>query len=282
MLSKSLKGNAGVGTLVFLGIIGFVGLIGLFTMFETVGTGYRGVVTNLNRVTGEVKGEGFYVLNPFTESVIEMNVQLQNVEAEASAASRDLQDVTAKIAVNYHLDPTQVATVYQEMRQDYVSRLLNPVIQESIKSATAKYTAEELVTKRAEVRQVIANNIIEKVEKRGIKIDEVNIVNFAFSASFNAAIENKVKAEQDALAAKNQLERIKYEAQQAIEKAKGEADARIATATAEAEAIRIQAQAIQSQGGVEYVNLKAIEQWNGILPTQMVPGSSVPFINLNR
>ena len=268
--------------LVVAGVIGLIAIIGLFSMFETVGTGYRGVVTNLNRVTGEVKGEGFYVLNPFTENVVQMNVQLQTVDAEASAASRDLQDVTAKIAVNYHLNPDQVTGIYQDMRQEYVTRLLNPVIQESIKSATAKYTAEELITKRAEVRQAIAVNIIEKVEKRGIMIDEVNIVNVSFSESFNAAIENKVKAEQDALASKNTLEKIKYDAQQAVEKARGEGDARILNAQAEAEAIKIQAEAIQSQGGAEYVNLKAVERWDGTLPTQMIPGSTVPFINLNR
>lgn len=268
---------------VFIGVIlVFILVIGLFSMFETVDTGYRGVVLNLNRVTGEIKGEGFYVLNPFTQSVVEMNVQLQKTEVEASAASKDLQDVQAKIAVNFHLDPSKVDIIYQDMRNDYAERLIAPAIQESIKSATAKYTAEELITKRSEVREAIALNIKEKVVYRGIIIDEVNLINFNFSSSFNAAIENKVKAEQDALASRNTLEKIKYEAQQAVEKAKGEADSRIATAEAEARAIKIQAEAIQNQGGAEYVNLKAIEKWDGTLPTQMIPGSTVPFINLNK
>lgn len=274
--------GAGIAS-IFIGlIIAIIGIIGLFSMFETVDTGYRGVVTNLSKVTGEVKDEGFYTLNPFTQDVIEMNVQLQKSEVEASAASKDLQNVSAKIAINFHLDPTKVDIIYQEMRQDYVERLIAPAIQESIKSATAKYTAEELITKRAEVREAIAVNLKEKVEYRGILVDEVNLINFNFSESFNNAIEAKVKAEQDALASRNTLEKIKYDAQQNVERARGEGEARVLAAKAEAEAIKIQAEAIQSQGGADYVKLKAIEQWNGDVPTTMVPGSTVPFINLNQ
>ncbi len=100
-------------------------------------------------------------------------------------------------------------------------------------------------------------------------LEQVNITNFQFSESFSAAIEAKVTAVQNAEAQKNKLEQVKYEAQQKIE-----------TAKAEAETIRISAQAINSQGGTDYVNLKAIEKWNGVLPTQFVPGSSMPFINV--
>lgn len=271
-----------VVTIVLRAVVSFIAILTFFGSFGTVDTGHRGVVLNLQNPTGEIKDQGFFWKTPFTESVVDMNVQIQKEEAEATAASKDLQDVVTKIALNYHLDPLKVGTIYQEVRKNWASVIVQPAIQESVKNATSKYTAEELITKRAEVREAIAVNIKEKVTQRGILVDEVNIINFSFSESFNSAIERKVTAEQDALASKNQLERIKYEAQQAIEKAKGEADARIATAQAEAEAIRIQAQAIQNQGGAEYVNLKAIEAWNGALPVQMIPGSAVPFIDLNR
>lgn len=271
-----------VVTVVRDAVIGFIGLLTLFGSFGTVSTGHRGVVLNLQNPTGEIKEQGFYWKKPFVDDIIEMNVQIQKEESEATAASKDLQDVVTKIALNYHLDPLKVGTIYQEVRKNWASVIVQPAIQESVKNATSKYTAEELITKRAEVREAIAVNIKEKVGPRGILVDEVNIINFSFSESFNSAIERKVTAEQDALASKNQLERIKYEAQQAIERAKGEADSRVATAQAEAEAIRIQAQAIQNQGGAEYVNLKAIEKWDGALPTQMIPGSAVPFLDLNK
>lgn len=278
---KSSGDDSGVKAVIGLVVV-IIALLTFSSFFTIVPTGHRGVVIDVNRVTGEVLGEGLYWKKPFVESIVDMDVQRQNYEVEAAAASKDLQDVTVKVSTIYKLDPSTVSTVYQEMNKDYLLRLLAPSVQESIKSATAKYTAEELVTKRAEVRESIALNIKEKVEYRGILVDDVNIINLSFSESFNQAIENKVRAEQDALASRNTLEKIKYEAQQAVEKAKGEADSRIATAEAEARAIKIQAEAIQNQGGAEYVNLKAIEKWDGTLPTQMIPGSTVPFINLTK
>ena len=112
---------------------------------------------------------------------------------------------------------------------------------------------------------------IERLQRDFMVVDEFSIVNFNFSESFNTAIEAKVTAEQNALAAKNKLEQSKYEA-----------DQRIATAKGEAEAIKIQAQAIQTQGGAAYINLKAIEKWNGLLPVYMMGNSPVPFINLDN
>ncbi len=108
------------------------------------------------------------------------------------------------------------------------------------------------------------------VEKYAI-FDTSSITNIEFSPSFTQSIEKKVTAEQDALAAKNRLEQIKYEGEQ-----------KVVSAKAEAEAIRIQSQAINSQGGADYVQLQAIQKWNGQLPVQMIPGSTVPFINLRN
>lgn len=246
-----------------------IGVFAFFGSFGTVDTGNRGVVLHLQNPTGEIKDQGFYWKTPFVEDVVDMPVQILKEEAEATAASRDLQDVTTKVALNYHLDPSRVGQVYQEVKKEWAGVIVQPAIQEAVKNATAKYTAEELITKRSEVREAISVNIKEKVAPRGILVDEVNIINFDFSQSFNAAIERKVTAEQEALASKNQLERIKYEAQQAIEKAKGEA-----------ESIRIQSQALTEQP--QFLEKMAIEKWNGILPVYMTDGASTPFININR
>lgn len=253
--------------LIVVGISVLIGIFAFFASFGTVNTGSRGVVLRLQNPTGEIKEQGFYWKTPFLEDVIDMPVQILKEEAEATAASKDLQDVTTKIALNYHLDPLRVGNIYQEVRKDYTIRIIQPAIQEAVKSATAKYTAEELITKRSEVRDAIVANIREKITPRGMLVDEVNIINFAFSGSFNAAIEKKVTAEQEALASKNQLEKVKYDAQQSIERAKGEA-----------ESIRIQSQALTEQP--QYLEKLAIEKWSGILPQYITDGTSMPFINV--
>lgn len=263
---SSEESSMPIGVKLVLGflVLVFV-IICLFSMFDSVGTGERGVVTHVGRVTGEIKGEGVYVVIPFYTEVISMNVQVQKEEAEASAASKDLQDVRTKVAVNYNLDPAKVDKLYQETQKDYKERLVVPAIQEVVKSATAQYTAEELITKRGDVKAVMTARLSEKLTPYGISIRDVNIVDFSFSQSFNAAIEAKVTAEQTALAEKNRLETIKYQAQQNIERAKGEA-----------ESIRIQSQALTEQP--QFLEKMAIEKWDGKLPQTMIPGSAMPFI----
>src|SRR3990167_3646323 len=143
--------------------------------------------------------------------------------------------------------------------------VIDPAIQESMKASTAKFTAEELITKREAVREEVKTLLVEKLRPHGIIIDEFNIIDFDFSSSFNAAIEDKVTAEQEALAAENRLEKVKFEAQQRIEEAKGKA-----------EAINIEARAISTNPQI--IELRAIEKWNGTLP--QVTGGAVPFINI--
>ena len=187
-----------------------------------------------------------------------MDVKIQKEEVEASAASRDLQEVTSVVALNFHLDPNKVTSIYQKVGMKYQERIIDPAVQESVKAATAEFTAEELITKRGEVREEIKRLLKEKIEPMGILVDEFNIVDLDFSEAFNRAIEAKVTAQQRALEAENDLARVKMEAEQ-----------RIAQATAEAEAIRIQSQAVTQQGGKDYVNLKWIEAWQA-------GGSQVP------
>jgi regulator of protease activity HflC (stomatin/prohibitin superfamily) len=241
-------------------------LVGLMASFGTVGAGERGVRLRFSAVTGSVLDEGLYFQIPFVERVVTMSVQIEKNEASADAASKDLQSVSTTVAVNYHLDPNRVDSVYQEFRDDYQVRIIEPSIQEAVKSAIALYTAEELITKRTDVREAIKTNVKAKIEPNGIILDELNIVNFSFSKSFNIAIEKKVTAEQEAFAAQNKLEQVKFEAQQQIEEAKGKA-----------EAIRIEAEALKQSPAV--LELRALEKWDGVLPK--VTGENVPFININ-
>jgi regulator of protease activity HflC (stomatin/prohibitin superfamily) len=247
-----------------------IGAIVVFMSFTVVGAGERGVKTMFGNVSGDVLDSGFHWVNPLS-SIHKFSVQTNKVEADASAASSDLQTVSAKVAINYHLEPVSVVQLYKEVgnADTFSSKVVVPAIQDSVKSATAQYTAEQLITKRAEVSDAIKTALASRL---GVfaSVESVAITNFEFSVSFNEAIERKVTAEQNAIASKNKLEQTKYEAEQ-----------KIVTAQAEAESIRIQAEAITSQGGKEYVNLVLAHQWDGVLPTTVM-GDTVPFINIAK
>lgn len=253
-----------VGVLVVVLLI----LLAILNPFVVVSAGERGIVLTWGAVSDKVLEEGIHWRTPIVQSVKVIDVKVQKEQVAASAASKDLQSVVSEIALNYHLAPESVNKLWQNVGSDYKERVIDPAIQEAIKSATAQFTAEELITKRQEARELTKVALAERLAKEYIIVDDLSIVNFSFSASFNDAIEAKVTAEQNALASKNKLEQVKFEAEQ-----------RVTTAKAEAEAIRIQAQAITQQGGAEYVNLKAVEKWNGILPVYML-GGSMPLVNL--
>ena len=252
-----------------IGIV-FVIII-LFGMFYIVDAGERAVILTWGAASPNSIGPGLHFKIPIVQDVIKFEVRTQKYEAEASAASSDLQTVTAKMAVNYHLIPESVPKIYVEMGNDYATRVIMPLEQEIVKATTAQYTAEELITKRETVRLEIKKELIDRLSPRGIIVEEISIVNFDFSKTFNDAIEAKVTAEQSALAAKNKLVQVQYEAQQ-----------KVAAATAEAEALRLQKQEITPDllrlRQIE-VQQKAVDKWNGILP--QVTGNAIPFISLN-
>lgn len=264
----------------------FIILIFLFGSFGIITPGNVGVKTRLGKVVGTVQ-QGPYFKLPIIEHVKSMSVKTQTIDYDKGGdkgneknqdsnlfgASKDLQDVSIGVVVNYHIDASKVAEIFTQYSsvENYQANVIEPMIRELVKSTSAQYTAEELVTKRAEfsdkVNTLLASQFIEK----NAVLERFSVTNFAFSAAFSKAIEDKVTAVQNAEAQKNKLEQVKYEAQQQIE-----------TAKAQAETIRIQAQAITQQGGKDYVQLKAIEKWNGNLPLQMIPGSTVPFLDLTR
>lgn len=248
-------------------ISAFVLLIVLLAMspFTVVNAGHRGIVTRFGTVSEKVLDEGFHWISPF-DQVREVDVRTQRYEVLSSAASKDLQSVTATVVMNYNLKPDEVNTLYQAIGLNYGESIITPAIQEAVKASTAKYTAEELITKREEVKDVMVHILRERLGTNFITVSDVSITNFEFSESFNAAIEAKVTAEQDALAAKNKLAQTEYEAQQTIVKAE-----------AEAESIRIRAAALKDNQ--DLVALEAVEKWNGILPEYML-GEAVPFIDL--
>lgn len=255
-----LAGRAAVFIVVLMVILGG---------FVIVGPGERGVVLRLGAVQDRIMTEGLNFKIPLVESVEIADIKIQKEQVEAAASSKDLQEVRTTVALNFHITPDKANRLWQMIGKHFKERVIDPAIQEAVKAISARYTAEELVTKRQQVKDDITMALKSRLTKDYIEVDELSITNFHFSESFSAAVESKVKAEQEALTAKNKLEQVKYEAEQRVTQAKGEA-----------EAIRIQIDAIRAQGGREYVSLKAIEKWNGVLPQVTSGQSPVPFIDV--
>lgn len=231
--------------------------------FYQVESGTKGLVFT-NGSLNSIADEGLHMKIPFFQTVKKVDVTTQSAEVmKLSAASKDLQEVSAGVTVNYHYDQDKLIQIYEQTRMDIENRILLPRVQEALKSISAKYTAEELITKRAQVKSELDSLLFQQLGKYNIIVDDVQLVHFNFSPEFNKAIEAKQTEVQNALKAKNVLERTKIEAEQ-----------RIVQAQAEAEAIRIQAEAVRSQGGQEYVALKWIEKWNGQTPTTVADGGN--------
>lgn len=240
------------------GIVGFVLIVILFISalpFAFVGAGERGVVFNtMNGVENRILGEGIHFRIPFVENVTKMSIKVQKNDIKAEAASKDLQTVSTDIVVNWHLDSGSVNKVYQNIgdEQAIVDRVLSPSVSEVVKAATAKYTAEEIISKRPLLKQDIDETLKLRVAQYHIILDDISIVNVDFSKDFNVAIEQKQVAEQNA-------KRAVFIAQQAEQ----EAAAEVNRAKGAAEAQRLQQQTLTQ----EILQKMWIEKWKGDVPT---------------
>lgn len=248
-------------------VFAFILVIILFGTFYIVPAGERAVLLTFGKASMEARGEGLNMKIPLIQQAVKMDVRTQKYEAELTAASKDMQDVKTKVAINYRIVPEAVPEIYKTIGVNYAEKVIYPMEQEINKATTAQFTAEELITKREQVRETMKKLLLEKLKERNIVVEEISIINFEFGEEFSKAIELKVIAEQQALQSKNKLEQVKYEAEQRISQAKGEA-----------EAIRIQVEAIRMNGGQAYVQLQAINKWSGIMP--VVVGSATPFIDI--
>lgn len=260
----------GIGTLVA------ILLIVLFNSQTVVDAGTRGVVKTFGEVTA-VFEEGLHLRIPFITSVTLVDVKTQRLESNSSAASKDLQIVTTQVVLNYRPDPDNVGTLIREIGTDYQSKVIDPAIQESVKAATARFTAEELITQRPLVSESIREVLVERLSPRNIVVQDLSITEFNFSPEFSTAIEAKQVAEQETLRAQRVLERVQIEAQQRVAQAEADAKARISVAQAEAEALRLQREVISP----ELLQLRFIEKWDGVLPRFSAGDSGLlPLVNI--
>src|SRR6476659_425967 len=244
-----------------------------------VQAGHRGVVLYLGAVENRrVLGEGVHFIIPFAEQVIPLEVRTLKYQAEATAASNDLQQVQTVIALNYHLNPADVNKVYQQLGPDYADRVIAPTIQESVKASVAKYNAEELITKRAIVKDVIANTIRNSLSAKDIVVETIFITDFKFSDAFSSQVEDKVVAFQKYLTELNNLRGIQVVANQTVVQAQAQAKANIAKAGGESQAIKIITSQLRQDP--QYLQWQAINRWNGQLPFSLGGQGAVPFFQL--
>jgi regulator of protease activity HflC (stomatin/prohibitin superfamily) len=272
-------------------IIGFIILVVvLAASVKIVEAGHRGVLLNFGAVdTSASLNEGIHFVVPFRDNVVQLEVRTQKIVENAASASRDLQDVSTQVALNYHVDPSTAQTLFQQLGFDYASRVVSPAIQESVKQVTARYNAENLITNRESVKGEIETQIEQRLGPYGIDVETISITEFQFSEQFRRAVEAKVEAEQRALQATNDLRRIEIEAQQAEARAIGEQQANIARA----EGVR-QAAVLQAQGEAEaiqiveaqlrenprYLEWLKTQRWDGVLPLVTGGAGATPFIEI--
>lgn len=236
------------------GVLAFI-LLFFVLCFRVVGVGEVAIVTTLGNVTSQ-PGSGVLIKAPWPiQSMNKMNVQVQKEQQDASAASADLQTVNATFALNYHLTPATAGTVFRTVGVEYKGRIIDPLLQETVKATVSRFNAEELISKRPVVEAQALKTITAKLSERGITVDNISIVNFNFSAAFDQAIEQKQVAQQNAQKAEYELK----------------------SAETQAKAQQVQATTLTP----DYLKLQAIQKWDGKMP-QYVGGDGVFGIPITK
>ena len=268
--------GAAKGVMIGIVVLIIIGVV-VGSAVQIVDAGHRGVLLHWNAVDLTVPplSEGLHFVTPFADSVVQMEIRTLKFVKATSAASKDLQTVSTEITVNYHPDPNAVNILYQSVGLNYENRVITPTVEEVVKQVTANYNAEELITKRPQVKADIEADISSRLSEFNIVTEIVSITDFQFSVLFAQAIESKVEAEQKAFKAENDLKRIEVEARQHAAQAEGIAAANIAEANGEAAAIQIINNALSTNP--QYLEWLKTQQWDGKLPLVVGKGGT-PFI----
>lgn len=249
-------------------IAGAVGLFlfFVFSPFTVIPSGHRGVVTHFGKVQEEILDEGLHFRTPIFTSIHKVSVRVQKTESESDAASKDMQKVRAKLAINWHVNPTLVNKMYQAVgdEDDIVRQIIAPAVSEVLKAATAKLTAEEILTRRIELKHNIDEALMTRLKQYNVLVDDISLVDIDFTTDFNHAVEQKQIAEQDAKRAEYLTKKAQNEANAEIERARGQAEAQ---------------KRLLSTLTKEILQQKAIDKWNGQFP-QVMGSGTLPFINM--
>jgi len=244
--------------------------------FVIINPGQAGVISILGKARDGALLEGIHIKPPLISVIDIYDLTVQKFEVPAQSSTKDLQDLSARFAINFRLDPTQVVQVRRKQGtlENIVSKIIAPQTQESFKIAAALRTVEEAITKRNELKQDFDAALSERLDKYGIIVLDTSVVDLTFSPEFARAVEEKQIAEQRAQRAVYVAQEAEQEAQADINRAKGRAEAQ-----------RLLAETLKAQGGQLVLQKEAIEAWRtggAQMPKVLVMGdnskSSVPFL----
>ncbi|SEU25657.1 prohibitin family protein [Paenibacillus sp. NFR01] len=259
------------GKIVTIAAILLIVVLVAFNSFASVQYGHIGLYKTFGKLNNNMLSPGIHLKIPFIQTVIQVNTQVTKAETDTSASSKDLQPVSTHVAVNYSVNKDSAYNLMNNIGGNFDSIIINPAIQEIVKEVTAKYPAEDLITRRDVVAGEISDLLTKRLAKYDLIVNDINIVNFKFSDAFDQSIEAKQVAQQQALKAENDLRRVEIEAKQ-----------KVAQAQAEAESLRLKKQEVTPElvqlKQIE-VQEKALEKWNGVLPS--VTGGATPFIDID-
>lgn len=266
-----------IGVAVAAALFIVIGLT-VFWPLASVPAGYMGVVTLFGRVSPQPLEPGLHLINPMAH-IINMDVRQYPLKIEGEVGTKDLQSIHGVLVINYAAVPSKVAELYQRFGKDWHLVIIAPAAADRMKAVTPHFNAEEMVTKREQVRGQMRSAVIEAVNARSegmVIIKDVVVENLEFAKSFKKAIEEKQVAEQNALRAERDLQRIKVEADQKRAQAQGIADALVMQAKAESEAFKLKSVTITPQ----MLQMSSIEKWDGKLPVYLGSGAPVPFLSV--
>lgn len=247
---------------------------------EQIDAGHRGVRMSFGEVEQVSLPEGLYWYNPIGGAIVEMDVRQLKWSAATAAYTRDVQQATVAVTINYRLQPDKAHTVYQTVGDDWANSQLPQIVFSAIKNEAGKWNAVDIIANRATVQKTVEEAVAKALAPKYIVVERVEITNIDYDPAFEKAVEAKVIAEQDALRSKNQTVQIQEQAKQSVIQAQAEADSQLVKAEAEAKSIRIRADALAQNP--KLVELEAVKQWDGKLPQYVLGNGSVPFINLNK
>ena len=270
--------------IIFGAIIFVVIIVVIMMAFRTVDTGTVGLLTTFGQVQDKTLGPGMHLVNPISDNIIPMSIQIQKEQQKASAASSDLQDVASTVVVNYHIDQNNAIEIFKTIGLAFPDKIIDPKISEIVKSVSAKYKASQLITEREKVRSQIQTLLSEALKPYNLLVDGVAITNFEFSPQFTKTIEQTVVAQQELITQQNQLAKVKVDAQQRVAianatktanilQAEGTANATVINANGEAQAIELVNNQIKNSP--HYVDYFKIKTWNGKLPVVASNGGNI-------
>lgn len=250
-----------------------IGLILFFASTAIVPTGHIGVVTLYSKVQEKYLDAGFHMIKPFVEDVHAIDIRTQKYQGTVEGSAKDLQIVNVTMSINYQIKPEKASELYAKVGKNYNDTILNPALQSGLKAAIAKFTAEEMITKRSEVANAITEELNSRLDEYFL-ITAVNLENIGFTDEFNKAVEAKTTNQQKAEAEKAQLEIIKVQNEQKIN-----------TAEAEAKVRELQSQSV-TEKSLEQLRLEIqremIQRWDGHYPTTILGKDTNTLFNIGN